>query len=145
MAYSMFTEAEQKKMDLSVGKKKLEKGAGGFSGKMQMGMSALNAAGVDPAGMASDLVGGGAEGGAAEGAINAGVASGFNPMVMAAGAVMGFLGGKEKEKRARRMGEAKAKMKQAEGEYKKADIYGQMATSIRGALGGSGRKRSVNL
>ena len=146
MAFSMFTEEEQKKMDLSVGKKQLEKGAGGgFASKMQAGTAALSAAGVDAGGMASDLVGGGAEGGAAEGAINAGISSGFNPMVMAAGAVMGFIGGKEKEKRIKRMAKAKGMMKQAEGEYKKADIYGQMAASIRGSLGGAQRKRSVNL
>ena len=134
-----------KDLSKAAAKKSMAKEAGGFSGKMQAGAAALSAAGVDPAEMASDLVGGGAEGGGVSGAINAGVSSGFNPFVMAAGAVMGFLGGKEKEKRARKMGEARGKMERAKGEYEKADIYGQMAQSIRGSLGGSGRKRSVNL
>lgn len=130
----------------SAAKKGVEKAAGGgFSGKAQAANAALNAAGIDAGGMASDLVGGGAEGGAAEGAINAGISSGFNPYVMAAGAVMGFIGGKEKEKKIKKMAEAKGMMARAEGESKKADIYGQMAHSIRGSLGGAKRKRSVNL
>lgn len=130
----------------SAAKKGVEKAAGGgFSGKAQAANAALNAAGIDAGEMTSDLVGGGAGGGAAEGAINAGIASGFNPYVMAAGAVMGFIGGREKEKQAIRMGKAKGKMEQAKGEYKKADIYGKMAESIRGSLGGAQRKRSVNL
>ena len=75
----------------------------------------------------------------------AGMQSGFNPYVMAGAAILGVAKSRAEKKRQRRMGEARADMERAEGEQKKSDIYGQMAKSIRGSLGGAQRKRSVNL
>ncbi len=75
----------------------------------------------------------------------AGMQSGFNPYVMAGAAILGVAKSRAEKKRQRKMGEARAMSERAEGEQKKSDIYGQMAQSIRGSLGGAQRKRSVNL
>lgn len=75
----------------------------------------------------------------------AGMQSGFNPYVMAGAAILGVGKARAEKKRQRKMGEARADQERAEGEQKKSDIYGQMAKSIRGSLGGAQRKRSVNL
>ena len=75
----------------------------------------------------------------------AGMGSGFNPYVMAGAAILGVAKARAEKKRQRKMGQARADMERAEGEQKKSDIYGQMAKSIRGSLGGAQRKRSVNL
>ena len=71
--------------------------------------------------------------------------SGFNPYVMAGAAILGVAKSRAEKKRQRKMGAARAESERAMGEQKKSDIYGQMAKSIRGSLGGAQRKRSVNL
>jgi len=73
------------------------------------------------------------------------MASGFNPYVMGAAALMSAFKSRKEKKKTRMMGDARALGEKAAGEQKKSDIYGQMAQSIRGSLGGANRKRSVNL
>ena len=109
------------------------------------GMGNLKSAGKQ---IASGLAGGIAEkvGGKAMGdAVRAGMATKFNPYVMAGAAILGYAKSKAEEKRRMGMARARADVKRAEGEQKKSDIYGQMAKSIRGSLGGAQRKRSVQL
>jgi hypothetical protein len=119
--------------------------SGGGEGEGMFGMKNLQSAGKQ---IASGLAGGIAEkvGGKAMGdAVRAGMATKFNPYVMAGAAILGYAKSKAEQKRRKAMGEARAEVKRAEGEQKKSDIYGQMAKSIRGSLGGAQRKRSVNL
>lgn len=109
------------------------------------GMDNLKSAGAS---LGSGLAQGIAEdvGGPAMGdAVKAGMASGFNPYVMAGAALMGAFKARKEKKKIRNMGQARALGEKAAGEQKKSDIYGQMAKSIRGSLGGANRKRSVNL
>ena len=94
--------------------------------------------------MTSSLLGGGTAGDTAGAVLTAGISSGFNPAVMGAAAVMGIVGGMEKEKQARRMGRARGQMELAKGQSEKTKIYGEMAKSVSQAFGGGSRKRSVN-
>ena len=85
-------------------------------------------------------------GGSAMGnAVKAGMASGFNPYVMAGAVAIGALSAAAEKRKQKKLGEARAVAEQSKGEAKKGDIYGQMAKSIRGSLGGAQRKRTVNL
>jgi len=94
--------------------------------------------------MTSSLLGGGTAGDTAGAVLSAGISSGFNPAVMGAAAVMGIVGGMEKEKQAKRMGRARGQMELAKGQSEKTKIYGEMARSVSQAFGGGSRKRSVN-
>ena len=94
--------------------------------------------------MTSGLLGGGTTGDTAGAVLTAGISSGFNPAVMGAAAVMGIIGGLEKEKQAKRMGQARGDMELAKGMGQKAKIQGEMSQTISRVLGGSGRKRSIN-
>lgn len=84
-------------------------------------------------------------GGAMSSAMAAGAATGFNPYVMAGAAIIGAVRSKQEKKRQKKMGEARAQQEISKGESKKSDIYGQMATAIRGTLGSSSRQRTVDL
>ena len=109
------------------------------------GMSNLKSAG---AALGTGLAKGMADKALGEGTgdiLAAGMQSGFNPYVMAGAAILGVAKSRAEKKRQRKMGEARAMSERAEGEQKKSDIYGQMAQSIRGSLGGAQRKRSVQL
>ena len=70
---------------------------------------------------------------------------GFNPYVMAGAAILGVAKSRAEKKRQQKMGAARAESERAMGEQKKSDIYGQMAKSSRGSLGGAQRKRSVQI
>lgn len=94
--------------------------------------------------MTSSLLGGGTAGDTAGSVLTAGISSGFNPAIMGAAAVMGIVGGMEREKQAKRMGRARGQMELAKGQAEKTRIYGEMAKSVSQAFGGGSRKRSVN-
>jgi hypothetical protein len=94
--------------------------------------------------MTSSLLGGGTAGDTAGAVLSAGISSGFNPAIMGAAAVMGIVGGMEREKQAKRMGRARGQMELAKGQAEKTRIYGEMAKSVSQAFGGGSRKRSVN-
>jgi len=141
---SLMPEGYIKKLEVPGGPSLSDSGGGG-EGESMFGMKNLQSAGKQ---IASGLAGGIAEkvGGKAMGdAVRAGMATKFNPYVMAGAAILGYAKSKAEQKRRKRMGEARAESERAKGEQKKSDIYGQMAKSIRGSLGGAQRKRSVNL
>ena len=94
--------------------------------------------------MTSSSLGGGTAGDTAGSVLTAGISSGFNPAIMGAAAVMGIVGGMEREKQAKRMGRARGLMELAKGQAEKTRIYGEMAKSVSQAFGGGSRKRSVN-
>ena len=75
-------------------------------------------------------------------AVKAGMASGFNPFVMAGAVALGALKSKQEKERAEKMGDARAKAEKAKGEAKKGDIMGQMSKDISQAFGAAGRQRS---
>lgn len=134
--------ALDKKLNKKVTKKLLEKDKSNLKKDLtKMGKDL----GAQAAGeMTSSLLGGGTAGDTAGAVLSAGISSGFNPAVMGAAAVMGIVGGMEKEKQAKRMGRARGQMEMAKGQSEKTRIYGEMAKSVSQAFGGGSRKRSVN-
>ncbi len=143
--FSLMPEGHIKKLKVGGGPNK-----GGFEGGPDVEVSPF---GMDNLKSAGKSLGAGLAKGMADKALGegtgdilaAGMQSGFNPYVMAGAAILGVAKSRAEKKRQRRMGEARADQERAEGEQKKSDIYGQMAQSIRGSLGGAQRKRSVNL
>lgn len=136
------------------GIKQLKVGGGPNKGGMEGGPDVKPGAfGMDNLKSAGKSLGAGLAKGMADKALGegtgdilaAGMQSGFNPYVMAGAAILGYAKSKAERKRQKAMGEARAEQARAEGEQKKSDIYGQMAASIRGSLGGAQRKRSVQL
>lgn len=108
---------------------------------VQMG---LQAAGVDVGKEASDLVGGGDAGGALSGALNAGISTGFNPVAMGVGAVMGIMASQEERRAQKREAKAQALEAKSVGESNKARIQGRMAEAMSKTLL-SGMDRKVKL
>jgi len=121
----------------------VEKGAGGMGAGSVVNMG-LQAAGIDAGGIASDLVGGGEAGGAISGALNAGLSSGFNPVAMGVGAVMGIMSSSEERKARKREAQAQALEAKSVGESNKARIQGRLAESMSKTLL-SGMDRKVKL
>lgn len=140
--YSLMPEGMLNKLNVGGGP---SSNSGGGEGESMFGMKNLQSAGTQ---IAAGLAGGMAEkvGGKGMGdAVRAGMLTKFNPYVMAGAAILGYAKAKAEKERQKAMGEARAQKEISKGEQKKSDIYGQMAQSIRGSLGGAQRKRSVQL
>lgn len=78
-------------------------------------------------------------------ALNAGISSGGNPAAIGGALMMGLIQSSEHKMRERKMGYARAEMEKAKGEKAKGEIALRMGDAVSRAIGGSGRKRSINI
>ena len=124
--------------------KVLEKGTEKALSKGAMANIALDAAGVDVKEGLSDATGSNQLGGMAGGALKAGLSSGFNPVAMGAGALMGLMSGAEADRERKRQAQAQALRAKAGGQINKARAQANLARSMQNTLL-SGLQRKVNL
>lgn len=78
-------------------------------------------------------------------ALSSGITSGGNPAAIGGAFMMGLVKSIEHKQRMKKMGEARALMEEAKGEQQKGAIALRMGDAVSRAIGGAGRKRSINI
>lgn len=78
-------------------------------------------------------------------ALSAGISSGGNPAAIGGALMIGLIQSSEHKMREYKMGLARAEMEKAKGEKAKGEIALKMGDAVSRAIGGSGRKRSINI
>lgn len=151
---SLYTEETQKELDKQVAKKQLTKGEenaqrlkitddnkGNNSNSNQSAKSTLEAINTSTQGMDAGAPPPSPFGSA----LQAGITSGGNPAAIGGAFLMGIVQSAQHKEKERLMGQARAKMEEAKGEKAKGDIALKMGESVSRAIGGAGRKRSINI
>lgn len=78
-------------------------------------------------------------------ALETGISSGGNPAAIGGALMMGMVKSMQYKEQMKKMGQARAQMEEAKGEQQKGQIALRMGDAISRAIGGAGRKRSINI